>query len=150
MNSKASQKVRNRTQGKQSAANDRVKGGGNRLVEVPSDTWWFVQFIDPQENKWLGNAFIQARSLVDCGSVCWRLGINPGGKFYATTLCQHELAVVPESLRNKLLTLDDLKAFQTGAALETCTGTTCPAQDGVVPITANVATPILPAATAVV
>jgi hypothetical protein len=76
---------------------------------------WWLSFCDPTRPKgsrFLGVAMVGALDFEDGVEEAWRFGCNPGGEIQAEWITPQEWAVVPDALKRRLLTEEELSEHQ--------------------------------------
>ncbi len=69
---------------------------------------WYLSFAEP--GKFLGGVFIEASGFVSAHLLSVQLGINPGGKVAGWKVPAENVATIPGSMRNRLLSRVEMEA----------------------------------------
>lgn len=80
----------------------------HQIMRGATADWWWLSFADPRlptGSQFLGVAIVEGPTYIDAITRSHALGINPGGQVQSTDI---PVWVPPESLRNRLLSRDEL------------------------------------------
>ena|ERR1700688_3762477 len=80
-------------------------------------SWWYLSFAEP--GRFLGAVIVQAHGPTSAIQNAHSLGINPGGQVMSLGIGIADgrvEALVPEEMRNRLLTRDEVEALDSYAA----------------------------------
>jgi hypothetical protein len=80
--------------------------------------WWlsFADAILPVGNQFLGAAMVRASNMIEAVQVAHLLGINPGGEVVGVECDPSAAALVPAKYVERLLSRDEIEAFETEMA----------------------------------
>ena len=71
--------------------------------------WWWLSFVDPERDKFLGVAVVEAHGVTTATLAAHLLGVNPGGQVMGIAIpAEH---VPPVEFRNRLLTKAEAEAL---------------------------------------
>jgi len=74
--------------------------------------WMYLSFADEKFN---GAVIIEANGLAHAITHCHSLGINPGGEVMGVDMPDEIIAQVPENMRTKLLSKEDVQSIWSDA-----------------------------------
>lgn len=78
------------------------------MYEDATESWWWLSFVDPGANRFLGGALIRADDMQEAINEAWIRGINPGGEVRGV-----EVERLPrERWRNRLLQKEEIREME--------------------------------------
>lgn len=71
--------------------------------------WWYLSFAD---GKFLGGVILEAHGFTSAIQKSHDLGINPGGGVEGFEIIEGKIDLVPEDMRNRLLSRPEVDALE--------------------------------------
>lgn len=84
----------------------------SRIEDTSETGWWYLSFADPNRptgTQFLGGLYIDAPSLPDALTKSHLLGLNPGGEVMFVEMPMEFFENVPEDMRLRLLSREELE-----------------------------------------
>lgn len=70
--------------------------------------WFYLSF---SEEHFLGGVFIEAKGLAHALAETHAIGINPGGEVLSMEISREKMNLVPSSMRNRILTREEVEGI---------------------------------------
>lgn len=72
--------------------------------------WWYLSFAS-EEDEWLGASYVHAPTMQAAVQKAHTWGCNPGGEVLGAIVPDERMAKVPQDMRYRLLTLEEVEGF---------------------------------------